>query len=184
MNWNTLEAQSHSLYEKLHNVHIEYFYFWKNNILFTWRWWIAVSLVVLPWTIWLLVRKKESTNRLLYVAFFVMLFSSALDMIGASIGLWYYPVKMFPLMPEFIPYDICALPVATMLFIQYFPNVSPYIKAGLYSVISSFMFEPLNELLGLYRRTHWENYYSVPIMIFIYLVANYLASNDKFAKLK
>jgi len=98
MVWSTLEAQSHSLYEKLHNVHIEYFDFWKNNILFTWRWWRAVSLVVLPWTIWLLVRKKE--------------------------------------------------------------------------------------LFGLYRRTYWEHYCSIPIMIYIYLVANYLASNNKFAKLK
>ncbi|WP_298841064.1 CBO0543 family protein [uncultured Clostridium sp.] len=184
MVWSTLEAQSHSLYKKLHNVHIEYFNFWKNNILFTWRWWIAVSLVVLPWTIWLLVRKKESTDRLLFVALFVMVFSAGLDMIGIALNLWYYPVNVFPLMPEFIPFDICALPVATMLCIQYFPNVSPYIKAGIYSLISSFMFEPLNELFGLYRRTHWEHYYSIPIMVFIYLIANYLASNDKFARLK
>ena len=184
MDWNALLNKSDSLYEKLHNTHLEFFDFWKNNILFTWRWWIAVSFIVLPWIIWILVRKKESTDRLLYVAFFVMVFACALDNIGLTMNLWNYPTIVFPLMPEFFTFDICVLPVATMLCIQYFPEVNPYIKAVIYSLTSSFIFEPLNVWLGLYVKVHWEYYYSVPIMIFIYLVANYLASNNKFAKLK
>ena len=184
MEWNTMLNKSDSLYEKLHNTHIEFFDFWKNNILFTWRWWIAVSFIILPWIIWLLVRKKESTDRLLYVALFVMVFSSALDDIGLTMNLWNYPTIVFPLMPEFITFDVSVLPVSTMIFIQYFPRVSPYIKAVIYSVSSSFIFEPLNVKLGFYVKIHWEYYYSVPIMIFIYLVANYVASKDKFVKLK
>jgi len=184
MDWNTLLNKSDSLYDKLYNTHVEYHDFWKSNILFTWRWWIAVTLLILPWIIWLLLRKKESTDRLLYVAFFVMVFSSALDDIGLTMNLWNYPTMVFPLMPEFITFDVCILPVATMLFIQYFPNVSPYIKAVIYSVTSSFIFEPLNVRLGLYEKIHWEYYYSVPIMIFIYLVANYIASKNKFDELK
>ena len=184
MKWSTILSKSNSLYEQLYNTHVEFFDFWKSNILFTWRWWIAVSFIVLPWIIWLFIRKKESTDRLLYVALFVMVFSSALDDIGLTMNLWHYPIMVFPLMPEFITFDISVLPVATMLFIQYFPRVSPYIKAVIYSVISSFIFEPLNVKLGFYVKTHWEYYYSVPIMIFIYLVANYLASTNKFAKLK
>ena len=180
MDWNSVQNQSESLYEKLHNTHGEYYDFWKNDILFSWRWWVTLSLIVLPWIIWLLVRKKESTDRLLYAGFFVMIFSSALDMVGITLNLWQYPVNVFPLMPEYIPFDICALPVATMLCIQYFPKVNPYIKAVIYSVTSSFIFEPLNVWLGLYKQIHWEYYYSVPIMIFIYLAANYLASRIKF----
>jgi len=184
MDWNTLSNRSDSLYKKLHYTHIEFFDFWKSSILFTWRWWIALGLIVLPWIIWLLVRKKESTDRLLYVGFFVMVIASALDQIGITMNLWYYPVMVFPLMPEFITFDVCVLPVATMICIQYYPKVNPYIKAVIYAVMSSFMFEPLNVSLGLYETIHWEYYYSFPIMILIYLVANYLASNDKFAKLK
>lgn len=111
-----------------------------------------------------------------------MVFSSALDDIGITMNLWRYPIIIFPLMPEFVTFDICALPVATLLCIQYFSNVSPYFKAVIYSVTSSFIFEPLNVSLGLYKKIHWEYYYSVPIMIFIYLVANYLASTNKFDK--
>jgi len=183
VDWNTLKNKSDVLYEKLHDTHVEYFNFWKSDILFTWRWWIAVALIVLPWIIWIFFRKKESTNRLLYVAFFVMIVSSALDDIGITMNLWNYPIDVFPLMPEFITFDVCALPVATILCIQYFPNVSPYIKALIYSLTSSFIFEPLNVMLGLYQKVNWHYYYSVPIMIFIYLSANYLASNDKFDKL-
>lgn len=163
LDWNIIKNQSYSLYEKLHITHMEFYVFWKNNILFTWRWWIALSLIILPWTIWLFVRKKESTDRLLYVAFFVMVVSSALDMCGIALNLWYYPVTVLPLMPEFNPFDICALPVATMLCIQYFPDVGPYIKAIIYSLISSFMFEPLNQWLGLYKRIHWQ-YYSLSLL--------------------
>jgi len=184
LDWSTLKNQSYSLYEKLHATHIEFYDLWRTNVLFTWRWWIAVSLIVLPWTIWLFIREKESTHRLLFVAFFVMVFSSALDMFGIALNLWYYPVTVLPLMPEFNPFDICALPVATMLSIQYFPNANTYIKAGIYSIISSFIFEPLNQWIGLYERIHWEYYYSVPIMICIYLFANYLASKNNFAELK
>ena len=184
MGFDALQKQSYSLYEKLHDTHIEYYYFWRDNILFTWRWWITLSLIILPWIIWILARKKESTDRLLYVAFFVMIISSALDTIGIAMDLWYYPINVFPLMPECIPFDLCALPVVTMLCIQYFPKVSPYIKAGVYSITSSFMFEPLNEWMGLYKRTHWEYYYSIPIMVLIYLCANNLALRDKFEKLK
>lgn len=184
MDWNIIQNKSDFLYGKLHNIHIEYYNFWKNNILFTWRWWIALALIILPWIIWLLLRKKESTDRLLYVAFFVMVFSSALDDIGLTMNLWSYPVIAFPLMPDFVTFDVSVLPVATMLYIQYFPNVSPYIKSVIYSITSSFMFEPLNVKLGLYEKIRWEYYYSFPIMIFIYLAANYLASNNKFSKLK
>ena len=184
MDWNALLSKSNSLYDKLYETNIEFNDFWKNNVLFTWRWWIAVSLIILPWIIWLFARKKESTDRLLYVGFFVAIFACALDDIGLKMNLWNYPVVVFPLMPEFITFDVCVLPVATMLFIQYFPKVNPYIKAIIYAFISSFIFEPLNVIFGLYVKRNWEYYYSFPIMIIIYLVANYIAfRRNKFAKL-
>jgi hypothetical protein len=184
MDFSTLAKHSEVLYEKLQLIHLEYFDFRKNNILFTWRWWIALSLIILPWIIWLFLRKKESTDRLLYAGLFVMVISATIDNIGIALGLCYYPIYVFPLMPEYVPYDICALPVSTMLTIQYFPKINPYIKALIYSLTSSFIFEPLNVWLGLYKQTQWKYYYSLPIMIFIYLIANYLASKNKFDYLK
>jgi hypothetical protein len=53
-------------------------------------------------------------------------------------------------MPEFIPFDISALPVATMIFIQFFPKVKPIWKALVYSAAGTWIFQPLMKLVGLY----------------------------------
>lgn len=183
MDWSTLQNQSQDLYTKLHALHVEFYKLWVDDMLFTWRWWVSVSFIVLPWGIWFFLKKKDCTDRLLFAGLFVMVFSSALDMVGIAFNLWYYPVNVFPLMPEFIPYDICALPVTTMIFIQYFPAVNPFIKAALYSVIGSMAFQPLNKWMGLYQDNSWKDYYSIPILFGIYLTANYLATRNNFGKL-
>ena len=184
MNLEAVKEQSNMLYASLHNVHTEFNNLWYNHILFTWRWWVAVSLIILPWTLWFFLRKRESTDRLLYAGFFVMVFSSSMDMVGITMNLWSYPITVFPSMPEFVPYDICALPVATMLFIQFFPKVNPLIKSIAYSALASFVFQPINSWLGLYNNMTWKHYYSFPILIIVYLLANYFASKNNFAKIK
>ena len=184
MDWNTFQKQSSGLYDKLYNSHVEYYNFWKNNIVFTWRWWITLLLILTPWIIWLLIKKKESTDRLLYAGFFVMVSSSIMDMTGVAMGLWRYPITVFPFMSQHIAFDIFALPGVTMLLIQWFRSISPYIKAVIYSLSSSFIFDPFIEWLGLYKQLHWKYYYSVPIMFFLYLLANYISSRNEFEKLK
>ena len=143
MNFDVVKEQSNMLYIKLHETHIEFYKLWLDHILFTWRWWLAVSLIVLPWSLWFFIKKKESTDRLLYAALFVMIFSSYMDMVGIALNLWSYPVNVFPLMPEYIPFDICALPVTTMLVIQFFPTVNPVIKSIAFSTFASFISSPL-----------------------------------------
>lgn len=184
MNFDAVKEQSNMLFRELHETHVKFYHLWYDHILFTWRWWLSVSLIVFPWTIWFLFRKKESTDRLLYAGFFVMVISSAMDMVGIAMNLWCYPINVFPLMPEFIPFDICALPVATMLVIQFYPTVNPLIKSIVYSACGSFIFQPINSWLGLYNAMAWKNYYSFPILIFIYLLANHIASQNNFAKIK
>ncbi len=184
MDFNAVKEQSNMLFTKLHETHVEFYKLWFSHVLFTWRWWLSVSLIVFPWTIWYFIRKKESTDRLLYAAFFVMIFSSSMDMVGIALNLWSYPVNVLPLMPEYIPYDICALPVATMLVIQFFPAVNPLIKSIAYSAFASFIFQPINSWLGLYDKMAWKNYYSFPILIVVYLIANHIASKNNFDKIE
>ncbi|WP_394237061.1 hypothetical protein [Niallia oryzisoli] len=35
-----------------------------NAFLFTWQWWIALAMIVLPWTIWFILRDRESSARI------------------------------------------------------------------------------------------------------------------------
>lgn len=184
MDINLIKEQANSLYHELHEIHIDFYKLWANDVLFTWRWWVSFSLIILPWSIWLIVRRRESTDRLLYAGFFVMLVSSYMDVVGIALELWTYPINVLPLMPEFIPFDISALPVATMLFLQYFPKISQYIKAAVYAALASFVFQPVSSWVGLYENIYWKYYYSFPILFVIYLGANYVFSRNRFAQLK
>lgn len=63
---------SYSLISQANNEMIS---LWLKHTLFTWQWWMGVCLSTIPWILWTLFRKKESTNRLLFVGFFVILIS-------------------------------------------------------------------------------------------------------------
>ena len=38
---------------------------WKEQLLFTFEWWIALALIIIPWTIWIILHKKQSRSRVL-----------------------------------------------------------------------------------------------------------------------
>lgn len=122
MDWRSIVEQSTNFYKDVHNTNLEYYHLWMDHILFTWKWWLAVSSLLLPWIIWLIFRKKESQDRLLYVGFFIIVVSSALDTTGLGLSLWCYPITIFPIIHGFAKYDISILPVSTMLFIQILPK--------------------------------------------------------------
>ena len=45
-----------------------------------------------------------------------MVISSYMDMLGVALNLLNYPITVFPLMPSPLLFDLCALPVGTMLY--------------------------------------------------------------------
>jgi len=170
------------IYESIHQQCLKSQDIWKNEILFTWRWWLLVILTILFWGIWILVRKKESTDRLLYAGLFMSLISSHLDLIGVSLGLWTYPINIILPVPPFLPWDFCFLPVATMLFIQLKPKISPLIKSVIFAFISSFIVEPAATYGDFYHPVNWKYCYSFPVFILLYLASNYLYTRNNFAK--
>ncbi|MDG0810492.1 hypothetical protein OMP40_14865 [Cohnella rhizosphaerae] len=58
------------IYEKVVDANKDYFDFWLNHTLFHWDFWISLALTILPWAVWLKVRKKGSADRSLFVIFF------------------------------------------------------------------------------------------------------------------
>lgn len=162
---------------------MEYRTIWKDGMLFTWQWWLLLALAVLPWVAWCFRRKKDSTNRLLYVGFFSILVAKLLDTIGANFELWNYPLKLIPLMPPFFPWDTTMMPVAVMAFIQYKPSIKPAIKAVVFAAIAAFVIEPLAEWLGLYRPILWKHFYSFPFYFVIYMAADWLSRRGHFERI-
>ena len=106
MDWNTLQKESNDLYEKLHDLHTEYYNLWLKNELFTWRWWIEITIMIAPWVyFWFLLRKKPDTYRLVCAGFSTMIMSAYLDTVGLSLRLWGYPSQEVPLVPPYITWD-------------------------------------------------------------------------------
>lgn len=169
------------VFESITANNTEMIHIWQNHIVFTWRWWLVTGLLVVPWGIWMLLRKKDSTNRLLYSGFFVFLMTLFLDSVGLSYGLWNYLVTPLPYIHTFfLPWDLTMFPVITMLFLQYQPHVSPYIKALVYSLAISFIAEPIFVWMRIYTPIHWMHYDSVPFYFVIYLIAHFVSRRKGF----
>jgi hypothetical protein len=73
-------------------------------------------MLILPWILWVIFRKKESTARLLFASFIIMLLSSTLDAVGVDHGKWMYPIKVSPLPTISYSFRYSLLPVLTMFF--------------------------------------------------------------------
>ena len=171
------------VYEKITSIHQGKRALWISDVAFTWQWWLGVGLAIVPWVIWILLRKKESTYRLLTAGFFVIVMCSWLDVIGITLGLWHYNFDVVPMMPSYLPWDFTLLPVLVMSFIQYKPKMSPIIKAIVCAAISAFVGEPVSQWLRLYDPHNWKSIYSFPILIVIYLIAHFISSRKEFKEI-
>ncbi|MGO4889465.1 CBO0543 family protein [Anaerobacillus sp. MEB173] len=157
---------------------------WIEHIVFSAGWWIGLCLLILPWLLWIIFRKKESTNRLLIGGVWVAFIATFLNYAGVSMGLWHYDIKLIPIMPDFLAWDFALLPVTVMFFIQIKPNIKPLVKALIFSALTAFIGEPLFKWLGFFDYPNWHYLASVPFYVVIYLIANKLVNGTNFDSVK
>ena len=147
---------------------------WATHIVFSWRWWLAVVLSTVPWILWIKIRDKNNTARLLFVGLVSAIISNALDTIGASYGLWHYDWKILPFIPIYFPWDFTLFPVGIMMMLQFMTKLNKYINAVASSFMYSFVFEPFFSWLGMYDPVSWKYWYSFIIYVPLYLFYDYL----------
>lgn len=152
---------------------------WMSDVIFTWRWWIGLILTIIPWILWYLFRRKESTDRLLYIAFIVIIISVGTDVIGDQYGIWHYRYNLLPILPTYFPWDFTLMPIAIITLLQIKPKSNPLIKATIFALGSSYIGEPIFYWIGVYQTIHWRFTYSVPIQFCIYLLMHWIY-NKKF----
>jgi hypothetical protein len=155
---------------------------WLKYTFLTWQWWLGVFLSIAPWMVWIIVRKKDSTDRLLLAGLLAMLISSWFDILGIIFGLWSYYYGVVPFSPAFVPWDFTLLPVTIMLSLQYKFNMGPIKRAIAFAAVSSFIIEPFFVWIGFYNLKHWHFMYSFPIIIIIYLLCDWFSKMSRFEK--
>ena len=171
------------VYDAIQSSTMEMQKIWLTTSVFTWRWWLTVCLVIVPWIVWLVARKRESTARLMFAGVTVMVLAVFMETIGVSQGYWWYRYHLLPFPTTNSMWTYSLIPVSTMLLLQWKPNISPLIKAIVYSAVVSFIGLRIFEWLGMYHPKHWSNIYSFVIVIVIYLIADFVSKCSSFKKL-
>ena len=155
----------------------------REVYIYQWNWYLSIAMVFIPWVLWAIFRKKDSSARLLVGGLFIMIFSAVLDTIGIENGLWAFPVKAIPSPTLSFSFRLSVLPVLAMFMMQIKPAVNPFIKAILFSGTSAFIGLPLLSMIDLYKKINWHLSYSFMILIVVYLVAHWLTHRNSFHSL-
>ncbi|MFD2749013.1 CBO0543 family protein [Virgibacillus siamensis] len=165
-------------------AHQEKFQIWLDHILFTWRWWLGIVIILIClWGCYQLTR-NESGNRLLFAGFFTALVATCLDLIGVFFGLWDYRYEVFPSINTYLPWDLLVVPTLVMALLRIKPYANPFVKALVLGAFTSFIGLPLLDWMGLYEPLHWNYIYSFPIQVVLYLLADFVSRRGKFAPLR
>ncbi|MCC5467944.1 CBO0543 family protein [Pelosinus baikalensis] len=149
-------------------------YEWRYLDLFTWQWWLLLTILILPWIVFIkMVDKKHLPETLLFGSW-VMIISETFDHIGYELGMWTYLVEIFPLFPRFEEVNFSVLPVTYMLIYQTYKDWKEYliviaIAAGTFTWIG----EPILIWLELYVPLKWVPAYGFPIYVALGLITKW-----------
>ncbi|WP_079525194.1 CBO0543 family protein [Halobacillus hunanensis] len=163
----------------LRQVFEQQFQIWMDHIVFTWRWWIGVIVIIICLGVWIWLRKKRCSDRLFYAGFFVAFTATFLDSFGEYFGIWTQQYEVFPAF-AYLPWDAFMLPTIIMLLLLFKPHIHPLLKALLLGAFTSFIGLPLMSWLDIYEPTHWKFIYSLPIQMVIYLLAHFFSRRKHF----
>lgn len=154
-----------------------------NAFLFTWQWWIALAMIIVPWVIWMIIRDRKSSARIFSAGLLVMIISEIMDSIGVSLGNWAYPVKVIPIATVSFSYRLSVLPVFVMLLLQFKPRFNPFIKAIFFGGVGAYVGLPLLAFLDLYKKIDWSLTYSFLILTLLYLLSHWFSRRNSFEEI-
>ena len=66
---------------------------WLGEGVGSWRWWVLVLLMFVPWFIWAKLVDKKRIHELALFGMFIMVDAITLDELGFVLSLWDYPVS-------------------------------------------------------------------------------------------
>ncbi|MDR3563707.1 MAG: hypothetical protein P4N59_20050 [Negativicutes bacterium] len=148
---------------------------WLGESLGTWRWWVLLALLFVPWFVWAKLADRKNLLELALFGMLIMVNSITLDELGFVLSLWHYPVDVIPVFPRLTSVDYTAVPIVFMLIYQYFPTWKSFFWAlTIVAALFSFVVEPLIAKLGFYVLVKWMYWYSFIIYIIMGLLSRWL----------
>ncbi|PLT29434.1 CBO0543 family protein [Peribacillus deserti] len=141
---------------------------WVNDILEHWyhedflsiRWWFLFGCTLIPYYIWWKLVERDRFFEIFTFGLVTTITSCIFDVVGVYLGLWDYPAQFIPLVPFFVPADITAIPVTSMLLYQYCKHWKSFTAASMaLSAVFAYVFEPLFIKLDIFEIYKWKHTY-------------------------
>lgn len=134
-------------------------YWVQHSIYSSFEFWILVALFLCSL---ILLAIKIDKSKLFQVGFFgfsVHILSVYTNVIGINLGVWNYPIQMFPFLPAF-SFDASIVPVSFMLVYQWTFNNKKnyYLYAIMTSGIFSIIIDPILVQIGILKLYGTTNY--------------------------
>lgn len=149
---------------------------WLDDKIGSWRWWVLVGVLIMPWFIWYKLVDKKKLPEISLFGLVVMVFTITLDEFGFAACLWNYPIEVIPIFPRLTSADYTVVPVVYMLLYQYFPTWKSFFWGLItISTVFSFIAEPLLVYFGFYIIIKWLFWYSFIIYIVMGLLSRWIA---------
>ncbi|HWO97424.1 MAG TPA: CBO0543 family protein [Bacillus sp. (in: firmicutes)] len=143
---------------KLNEMMMDY---WINNFIFSAKWWFLLALTIVPWFLWWKIADKSRIIEILLYGLFIISISTILDVMGWNYSFWVYPDTLLGLCTPLVPIDYTLLPIFYMLAYQYFSSWKSFsIVLLILSFNFAFVWEPLAEMMSLYKPLKWRHVYS------------------------
>lgn len=163
---------------KLRDISLEY---WMNNVFLTWRWWVLIGLLIIPWLIWLKIVDKNRRQELLVYGFSISILGLTMDTVGNNLLLWGYPYQIVNgILPPLLPANLGVLPVTFMLIYYFFPTFKRFfITNVVVAACLSFIGQPIFKWLGFYVLTNWNYVYSFLVYIVMFLICYCIVRSTK-----
>jgi hypothetical protein len=140
--------------------------YWLHHDLFSFPWWLLVSILILPWVIWWKYVDRRRLKDIILFGSLLMILVGLLDDIGVQLHLWSYPYQLINIMPSILPIDYGIIIVAHMFLFQYFRKWKTFLLANLMmATVFTFICEPITVWLEIYKLENWKYIYSLPIYI-------------------
>ncbi|MFD0697593.1 CBO0543 family protein [Paenibacillus sp. GCM10027628] len=156
-----------------------------NSFLFTWRWWLGIALFILPWIVWIIYRKRESTARFFLAGLSSIILGILIDKFAIALGIWSYPIKFIPNSGfTLLPFQYSMLPVGVMFALQWKPNMNPFLKGILMGGFSAYIVEPIFTQMRFYNPKNWLYTYDVFIYFTIFMVAYWISNMSAWGPIR
>lgn len=150
---------------------------WTSEMLFSFKWWVLLILVIIFWFVWWKIADKERLIEIALVGFVTGLVSLILNNIGIDLTLWMFPNELFGAVKIVNVLDLTLIPITYMVLYQFFRTWKTYIiSVVIFGLLGSFIGQPLFHFFNLYQPINWHYIYSFPIYLFMGIIIKFTAS--------